>query len=73
MTIYLDCNATTPVDPGVAEAVMRYLSVDFGNAGSRTHEFGTRARRAVNHARNRVARAVAGGALGTVPDAELRP
>ena len=59
MTIYLDCNATTPVDPGVAETVMRYLSEDFGNAGSRTHEFGTRARRAVNNARYWVARAVA--------------
>jgi len=59
MTIYLDCNATTPIDPRVAESVMRYLSEDFGNAGSRTHEFGTRARRAVNDARSWVARAVA--------------
>ena len=55
MTIYLDCNATTPVDPRVAEVVTRYLVEDFGNAGSRTHEYGVRAKRAVEEARSRVA------------------
>ena len=55
MTIYLDCNATTPVDPRVADMVTRYLVEDFGNAGSRTHEYGVRAKRAVEEARSRVA------------------
>jgi cysteine desulfurase len=59
MAIYLDCAATTPVDPRVLEEVVRYLGDDFGNAGSRTHEYGTRARRAVEQARDQVAAVVA--------------
>ena len=58
MTTYLDCNATTPVDPRVAEVVTRYLLEDFGNAGSRTHDYGVRAKRAVERARVYVAHAV---------------
>lgn len=58
MTIYLDCNATTPLDPEVREAVLRYMEVDFGNAGSRTHEYGTRAKQAVQRARDQVASVV---------------
>ena len=30
---YLDCNATTPVDPGVARVVRHFLEEEFGNAG----------------------------------------
>jgi cysteine desulfurase len=33
--IYLDCNATTPPDPRVIEAMVHYLKVEYGNAGSR--------------------------------------
>ena len=55
MSIYLDCNATTPVDSRVADAVIRYMTEEFGNAGSRTHEYGTRAKQAVQLARDRVA------------------
>jgi cysteine desulfurase len=58
MTIYMDCNATTPLDPRVQEAVLQYMTVEFGNAGSRTHEFGARANRAVQHARDQVAAVV---------------
>ena len=58
MTTYLDCNATTPVDPRVAEVLTRYLLEDFGNAGSRTHDYGVRAKRAVERARVYVAHAV---------------
>jgi cysteine desulfurase len=43
---YLDCNATTPLDPRVAEVVLRYMTEEFGNSGSRTHEFGMRAKQA---------------------------
>jgi cysteine desulfurase len=54
MTIYLDCNATTPIDPEVMKVVRHYMEVEFGNAGSRTHEFGLRAKQAVERAREQV-------------------
>ena len=53
--IYLDCNATTPVEAEVIELCLKYLKDDFGNAGSRTHEFGSRAKTAVIKARTHVA------------------
>jgi cysteine desulfurase len=56
--IYLDHAATTPVDPRVAEVVMHYMVEEFGNAGSRTHEYGSRARKAVDTAREQVAAVV---------------
>ena len=59
MAVYLDCAATTPVDPRVLDEVVRHLGDDFGNAGSRTHEYGNRARRAVEQARDQVAAVVA--------------
>ena len=55
MTVYLDCAATTPVEPRILEEVVRYLGVDFGNAGSRSHEYGLKARRVVEQARDQVA------------------
>lgn len=55
MTIYLDCAATTPLDPRVREEVRRHLDEDFGNAGSRTHVYGRRARTAVERARDQIA------------------
>ncbi len=58
MGVYLDCNATTPIDPRVRDLVMEYLDVEFGNAGSRTHEYGLRAKRAVQRAREQVAAVV---------------
>jgi cysteine desulfurase len=63
--IYLDTAATTPVDSRVREVVLRHLDVDFGNAGSRTHEYGRRARSAVEQARHHVA-AVVGATRGDV-------
>jgi cysteine desulfurase len=65
MSIYLDCAATTPVDPRVRAEMLRYLDEEFGNAGSRTHGWGRRARAAVEHARDRVA-AAAGARRGDV-------
>ncbi len=58
MPVYLDCNATTPLDPRVKDVVLKYLTVEFGNAGSRTHEFGTNAKQAVQKARDQVAQVV---------------
>lgn len=55
MAIYLDCNATTPIEPLVLEEVIRFMSEEFGNSGSRTHDYGTRAKQAVNRAREQVA------------------
>lgn len=56
--VYLDCNATTPLDPAVRETFLHFIDEEYGNAGSRTHEFGARAKSAVQHARDQVAAAV---------------
>ncbi|MFT4177399.1 MAG: cysteine desulfurase DndA [Luteolibacter sp.] len=56
--IYLDCNATTPLEPEVKEVLFRYLTEEFGNEGSRTHEYGSRAKQAVQKARDQVAAVV---------------
>jgi len=39
LPVYLDCNATTPMEPAVAEVVRRFFEEEFGNEGSRTHNF----------------------------------
>jgi len=59
--VYLDCNATTPIDPVVSEVMLRYLTEEFGNEGSRTHEFGAVAKHAVQKARGQVAAVVGVG------------
>jgi len=62
--IYLDYNATTPVAPEVADAMLPYLREHFGNPSS-SHVYGQRARDAVAQARAQVA-ALIGAALGEV-------
>jgi cysteine desulfurase len=57
--IYLDCNATTPLEPEVRDILLRFLTEEFGNEGSRTHEYGARAKQAVQKARDQVAAVVA--------------
>jgi len=47
--IYLDYNATTPIDPAVREAMLPYLSDHFGNPSS-THIYGKEAHAAVENA-----------------------
>jgi len=61
MAIYLDCAASMPVDPRVTARVMEVLADECGNAGSRGHELGRRARRRVEQAREQVARVVDAG------------
>ena len=56
--IYLDYSATTPVDPRVADKMIPYLTEKFGNPASRSHEFGWDAERAVEEAREQVAKLV---------------
>ena len=60
--IYLDYNATTPIDPQVAEAMLPYVHGLFGNPSS-VHSFGSAAREGVDLARSQVA-----GLLGCHPD-----
>ncbi|WP_459557664.1 cysteine desulfurase family protein [Lacunimicrobium album] len=53
--VYLDYNATTPLDPAVFEAMTPWFLSEPGNAGSRTHVYGQRAKDAVEKARETVA------------------
>jgi cysteine desulfurase len=61
--VYLDYNATTPMDPRVLEAMLPYFVTEMGNPGSRTHVYGQRAKDAVDRARGQVA-----GILGASSD-----
>lgn len=61
-TIYLDYNATTPVDPRVVEAILPYFNQRYGNASSRHHEYGWEAKEAVEKARQQVS-----GLIGALP------
>ncbi|MEC9415836.1 MAG: cysteine desulfurase DndA [Pseudomonadota bacterium] len=54
--VYLDCNATTPLEPEVLEIIHHYLSEEYGNSGSRTHLYGHTASKAVETARGEIAK-----------------
>jgi cysteine desulfurase len=52
--VYMDHNATTPLDPRVLEEMRPYLTEHFGNAASTTHVFGRNAHQAVELARAKI-------------------
>jgi cysteine desulfurase len=56
--VYLDNNATTPVDPRVLETMLPYFCGEFGNASSTSHTFGWNAASAVEAARSSIARSI---------------
>lgn len=56
--IYLDYSATTPIDPRVAAKMIPYLTEEFGNPASRSHPYGWTAEKAVENAREEVAKLV---------------
>lgn len=55
MSVYLDYNATTPIDPRVLEVMVNIYTNNPGNADSRTHDYGDDARKIVEKGRNQVA------------------
>ena len=55
LPIYLDNQASTPVDPRVLDAMMPYFTIDYGNPHSESHVYGDRAMAAIDAAREQVA------------------
>lgn len=64
--IYLDMQATTPMDPRVLDKMLPYLTEQYGNPHSRTHAYGWEAEDAVDVARTHVAELIGAGAKDIV-------
>ena len=66
LPVYMDNHSTTKVDPGVVEEMLPYFTTYFGNAASRNHSFGWDADKAVEAARERLARVINSEARGVI-------
>lgn len=64
--VYLDCHATTPLDPRVLDRMLPYFTEHFGNPASSTHQWGWKAQAAVEQARREVAALIGASAREVV-------
>lgn len=64
--IYLDFQATTPLDPRVLEDMLPFFTTHYGNAASTAHDYGQKAALAVETSRERIAQHINGSPLGLV-------
>lgn len=62
-TIFMDYQSTTPIDPRVLDKMLPYMTVRFGNAHSRSHQYGWEASNAINEARKHIS-----NLIGSSPD-----
>jgi cysteine desulfurase len=68
LPIYMDNHATTPVDPRVLDEMLPYFGARFGNAASKSHEFGWIAEEAVERARQRVEKLIGSNSDGAAKE-----
>lgn len=57
-SIYLDNQSTTPIDPRVLDSMLPYLTTHFGNASSRTHQYGFKTEEAIINAKKQVSKLI---------------